>query len=160
MKVWRLGPERVQEWRALRLEALLLAPAAFGSRYEDWAERPLSAFRQRLIDARHFAAGEVIGDPLAGACWQADMVPGQPRQGWIMAVYVRPHARGQGYGEAVLRAIAEDAAMRGMTSLGLHVHVGNLAAQRLYERLGFVDVGEEGVVNDFGEPELRMWRQL
>ncbi|MFD2841837.1 hypothetical protein [Paracoccus cavernae] len=54
--------------------SLLLHAEAFGSRYEDWRHVPPSGFQQRLIDARHFAAGAEAGKPLAVACWQAGLV--------------------------------------------------------------------------------------
>lgn len=160
MQLWRIGPERAAEWREIRLESLLLHAEAFGSRYEDWRHVPPSGFQQRLIDARHFAAGAEAGKPLAVACWQAGLVEEDPLRGWVMSVYTRPAARGQGYSEAVMNHIAEDARAAGMTSLGLHVVKTNTPALRLYARLGFVDSGMGGVVSDMGHPEYRLLLDL
>ena len=158
MKVWRLGRDRAREWRAIRLEMLKRDGDAFGSFYEDWAERPLADFKERLMQARHFAAGQIQGCPLAVACWEPNCA--EPELGWIMSVYARPEARGRGYAEAVLRHIIDDASAHGMTSIGLHVVTSNLHAQRLYARLGFVNAGIEGILNDHGVPEIRMTRNL
>lgn len=158
MRVWHLGPDRVREWHRIRLEMLLHDGDAFGSYYEDWAERPLSDFKMRLMKARHFAAGQIEGQPLAVACWEPNR--NEPDLGWIMSVYAKPEARGQGYAKAVLRHIIEDATMQGMARLGLHVVSSNLPAQRLYARLGFIDTQVAGILNDHGVPELRMTRDL
>lgn len=160
MKLWRIGPERAAEWREIRLEALLLAGEAFGSRYEDWCDVPASGYEKRLDDARHFAAGAELGHPLAVACWQAGLDRDDPQRGWLMSVYARPAARGQGYSEAVLNHIAADARAAGMTSLGLHVVRTNVAALRLYRRLGYVDSGIDGILSDLGHPEYRLVLEL
>ncbi len=156
MKFWHVGPERAEEWREIRLESLRLDSAAFGSRYEDWCDVPASGFEQRLRDARHFAAGEAIGAPLAVGCWQPGMVAEDPLRGWVMSVYARPQARGKGYVDAVMTHIAEDAQAAGMTSLGLHVVTTNERALRLYRRLGYVDSGATGIISDMGHPEYRL----
>ena len=83
-------------------------------------------------------------------------MPEDPKRGWVMSVYTRPAARGQGYSDAVMQAIAADARAAGMTSLGLHVVQTNRAALALYQRLGYVDCGAKDVVSDLGHPEYRM----
>ncbi|AGT07940.1 GNAT family N-acetyltransferase [Paracoccus aminophilus] len=160
MKLWQIGPEAAASWREIRLEALRLAPRAFGSRYEDWRDVPLSSFKKRLSDARHFAAGEADGRPLAVGCWQEGMVSDDPAQGWVMSVYARPEARGLGYAQAVMARIAEDARAAGMTSLGLHVVTTNHAALRFYARLGYADSGIAGVMSNLGDPEFRLMLDL
>lgn len=159
MKLWHITPDQALIWRDIRLEMLQDAPEAFGSRYEDWFDAPLSRFRNRLDESRHFAAGEVQDVPLAVACWQAGITQ-ETRCGWIMSVYTRPTARGRGYAEAVLNAIAEDARAHGMTSLGLHVVKTNYAAQSLYRHLGYVDSGIQGLVNAMGSPENRLFLSI
>lgn len=160
MKIWRLDPGRALEWREIRLESLLRDPMAFGSLYRDWASQPLSRFEERLRQARHFATGERLGQPLAVACWQAGLDLENPKLGWVMSVYARPIARGRGYSDALFDHLAQDAAKAGMTSLGLHVGQGNHAALRLYHRCGFRDSGATHILNDFGLPEYRLIRDL
>jgi len=55
----------------------------------------------------------------------------------LIDIAVVPERRGQGIGEAILRALMDEAAAAG-APVTLHVARDNLAAQRLYHRLGFV----------------------
>lgn len=56
----------------------------------------------------------------------------------IGAVFVEPQARGNGHGATVTAAVCER--LRGrVTTIGLNVEAGNVAARRTYARLGFVD---------------------
>ena len=59
----------------------------------------------------------------------------------ITNVAVRSNRRGQGYGEMVMRALVQLAADSGMNWMTLEVRRSNLAAQGLYHKLGFIDVG-------------------
>ena len=52
-------------------------------------------------------------------------------------VYVRGDRRGRGLGAAVTYAVAADALADGLRTVVLNVSQGNLAALRVYERLGF-----------------------
>src|SRR3569833_2975733 len=61
----------------------------------------------------------------------------------VMDITLQPEYRGQGLGTALMREVV-DAAFADGLPVGLHVEGFN-PARRLYERLGFVDVGEEGI---------------
>lgn len=156
IECWRLGPDRVREWRGIRLESLRDAPEAFDARLEDWRDRPLSDFAARLETVPTFAVGAEIGRPLAVASWQAGLDTGDPSRGWLLSVFARPEARGHGYAEAAIRAVQRDAFAAGMRSIGLYVVAGNCHAQTLYRRLGFTETGREGIVNAHGFPEIEM----
>lgn len=56
-RLWQLTPDRAAEWRAIRLEALRIAPEAFGSSIDDWDGRPLADFAARLAGCEVWAAG-------------------------------------------------------------------------------------------------------
>jgi ribosomal protein S18 acetylase RimI-like enzyme len=58
----------------------------------------------------------------------------------LIDIALVPERRGQGIGEAILRALIDEAAAGG-TPVILQVARDNLAAQRLYHRLGFVMTG-------------------
>jgi ribosomal protein S18 acetylase RimI-like enzyme len=58
-------------------------------------------------------------------------------RGRIEDVVVDESARGQGIGEALVRAALEAAAEAGVRAVGLNSHPGREAANRLYRRLGF-----------------------
>ena len=75
----------------------------------------------------------------------------------ITNIAVRPDRRGRGYGEAVTRALLQLAADSGMRYLTLEVRKSNEAAQNLYRKLGFVDVGfRKRYYADTGEDALVM----
>ena len=62
-------------------------------------------------------------------------------EGHITNIAVREDRRGLGYGERVTRAMIQLAADSGMTWMTLEVRRSNVAAQNLYHKLGFIDVG-------------------
>lgn len=62
-------------------------------------------------------------------------------EGQITTVAVHPDYRGRGYGERITRALMQEAASQGITWMSLEVRRSNLAAQSMYRKLGFEDVG-------------------
>lgn len=62
-------------------------------------------------------------------------------EGHITNIAVHPDRRRQGYGEKVVRAMIQLAADSGMNWMTLEVRRSNKAAQNLYHKLGFIDVG-------------------
>lgn len=62
-------------------------------------------------------------------------------EGHITNIAVREDRRGMGYGEQVTRAMIQLAADSGMNWMTLEVRRSNVAAQALYHKLGFIDVG-------------------
>ena len=62
-------------------------------------------------------------------------------EGHITNIAVRPDRRRLGYGERVTRAMIQLAADSGMNWMTLEVRRSNKAAQELYHKLGFIDVG-------------------
>ena len=62
-------------------------------------------------------------------------------EGHITNIAVHPERRGMGYGEMVTRAMIQLAADSGMNWMTLEVRRSNKAAQALYHKLGFIDVG-------------------
>ncbi|MBK4217098.1 GNAT family N-acetyltransferase [Paracoccus caeni] len=156
MITWRLGPDRAGEWRDIRLAALRDAPEAFDATLAEWQNRPLEDFAARLAAVPTFVAGDRVGHAFAVASWQAGLDSRDPQRGWLLSVYSRPEARGGGYADAVIAAVIADAAANGATSMGLNVVAGNLHAQRLYLRLGFLPTERQGITNSRGVPEVEM----
>lgn len=63
-------------------------------------------------------------------------------EAYVANIAVHPDYRGQGLGRAVICALIEEAAKRGMSTISLEVRESNVPAIRLYEQLGFVLVGK------------------
>jgi ribosomal protein S18 acetylase RimI-like enzyme len=71
----------------------------------------------------------------------------------VTDIYLRPEARSQGIGRALLAELIEPAREAGLAHLSLEVLVDNTEARRLYERLGFapVDVFMVAPIGAFAE---------
>lgn len=127
-------------------EAALLAGLVMGLYADDPGPVPMTAERALAqVDAMLAAPAHVepllvrIGDEVVG---YAILVPFFSNEfGGLMLyvdeLWVRPERRGQGLGTAILRAVAERARARGFARLAVEVNRDNVAARRLYERLGF-----------------------
>jgi ribosomal protein S18 acetylase RimI-like enzyme len=95
------------------------------------------------------------GVPL-GAAWVRLLKADEPGYGYVdedtpeLAVAVAPGARGTGLGTALLTRLLDDAAGR-FDAVCLSVR-GDNPARRLYERLGFVAVGEHEVADRGRDP--------
>ena len=111
----RLSPEDAALFRDIRLEGLRRDPDAFSSIFDDESGKELSFFAERLDRSAVF--GAFRGAELLGvAGFYVQPGPKHRHKGTLWGMYVRPQAR----------VVSE-----------------NLAARRLYERLGFAAYGLE-----------------
>ena len=62
-------------------------------------------------------------------------------EGHIMNIAVAPEVRGQGLGEELMRAMLQQGAQLGIIYWTLEVRVSNIAAIKLYEKVGFTSAG-------------------
>lgn len=95
-------------------------------------EALLDSDSSTLFIAREVASGEIRGM----ATLVLYRVPTGLR-GYIEDVVVDEQARGQGIGEALTRACLEAAQKAGAPQVGLTSHPGRVAANRLYQKMGF-----------------------
>lgn len=85
-----------------------------------------------------YVAEDPDGAPLGGLWVNPGMHPILERpEAVIVAVAVHPHVRRQGIAQALLEHLRSELAQHRLESVRLFVHPDNLAARRLYERLGF-----------------------
>jgi len=127
------------DWRLLRevrLAALLDAPAAFGSSYQQEAGFDEARWRDRIAGAAVFA-GYRDGEPtgLVGCFVEDDGL------GHLVMMWVRADARGTGLAGALVAAVLAWARAQGLPGVRLWVTTGNDAARRLYVGHGFVPTG-------------------
>lgn len=80
-------------------------------------------------------------------------------EGHITNIAVRADRRSLGYGEAVTRALIQLAADSGLSFLTLECRRSNVAAQSLYHKLGFKDVGFRKRYYENSEDALIMYLQ-
>ena len=141
IEIRRLTNADVDDYRAIRLEALRGDPIAFGSTYEAEVERPRSHFEQRLAATAVFAAyadARIVG--MAGFMREGGLK--DRHKGFLWGMYVGPEARGLGVGRTLVQAVL-DHATEVVEQIILAVTQGNEAAIALYESLGFTVYGVE-----------------
>jgi GNAT superfamily N-acetyltransferase len=112
---------------------------------------------QRMATTRGLPFGvcAYLDDLPAGfACCVPDDLDTRPDLSpWLASVFVRPDARGQGIASAVVGAVVEEARRRGETEM----HLFTPDQQRLYARLGFIEIGRD---RDLDEDITLMRRAL
>jgi ribosomal protein S18 acetylase RimI-like enzyme len=152
-----------EDWEAIRdtrLSALREAPYAFASnaaREAGYSEQKWRAWTQvsgrgvmfladlaRLPEAAGIA-GVLVEDGAAD----------------LISLWVRPAARGQKVGQALIEATADWSRSRGFDVLCLWVTESNAPACRLYERSGFAPTGErQPLPSDPALPMIKLRREL
>ena len=130
--------------RDIRLAALQEAPYAFGSAYAREAlftkEQWLARFHDRAATYLAYLPGLAEPAGIGGVYIREDDAGN--RSPGVVSMWVRPAARGQKVGEALVEAAADWARHRGFGVLHLGVTESNVVARRLYERCGFTVTGE------------------
>ena len=164
MIVRQLGAEDVDIYREIRLAALQADPGAFASSYEREVKFDEARWRQRLTvgpDGRPIAvfAVEAERDQLLGT---AGVVYTEHHPApMLVAMWVRPSARGLGVGRKLIDATVDWARDRGESEIVLWVVRGNDAAIALYESCGFTATGNLDTVPDNScAEELEMMRTI
>lgn len=145
MRVRVLGPGDAAAFQAIRLEGLRLHPEAFGADAAEEAALDLAAVATRLAPA---PPGAVFGAEAAGGLLGIAGLAVQPwvkqrHKALLWGLYVRPAARGQGVGAALLGAAAAHARAAGIEQVQLGVGVGNAPARALYAAAGYREFGVE-----------------
>lgn len=125
-----LVPDDWARWRELRLQALAEAPHAFSSTLASWRGAGEARWRARLHDVA-FNALAMDGSRAVGMISGA---AGDPVE--LISLWVAPAARGQGVGDALVRAVLAWSAPR---ATRLNVYPTNTPAIVLYLRHGFVE---------------------
>lgn len=131
----RLGTADALAYRDIRLEGLKNEPAAFGSTYDREVPRSPAQWEEQL--GRNFTFGVFEDADLVGV---ATFIPEQlektAHRAHLVAVYVRPAARGKGASRVLFEALIAEARNH-VVQLHLAVTSHNEPARRLYERFGF-----------------------
>ena len=156
-----VGPDDVEAFRQIRLEALRTNPSAFASRYEDWEVLSLEEWRNRLSEPVFiaFQDGQPVG--IMGLFRQRSSK--MAHRATIVMVYVRAGLRGTGLAVRLLEAISDHARSIGLRQLELFVNAENPAAMRFYQRQGFAEIGRvPGAVLEDGREidDVMMARRL
>ncbi|MDG7011874.1 MAG: GNAT family N-acetyltransferase [Nitrososphaerota archaeon] len=136
LTVAELSEDRWQDFRELRLEALMHEPAAFGSSYEEERDMPEGEWRRRM-GTMLFALED--GIPVGMISYSVSTRLKTKHVAHIHSVYVRPSARRKGGGALLLKkALDKIREHEGVVKVQLSVNPAMGAAVSLYERGGFV----------------------
>ena len=167
MEVSRLSPHHAPEYRALMLEAYAAHPDAFTSSVAERAALPLSWWEKRLWDAPDSsqAVFGLFDGQLAGAVGlSSDTREKANHKATLFGMYIRTAFRGQGHGHLLVKAALDHARTRPrLTVVQLTVTEGNLGAETLYAKHGFVRFGLEPYAVAVGSQyvsKVHMWCDL
>lgn len=140
MTIRRLEPADWARFREIRLEMLRAAPRAYGSTQTEWAAKPEREIRTWLRQVHTLALLE--GPRVLGcAGFNRRSAARAAHRAEVIAVYMRPEARGQGQAARLIGALADAARAEGVLQLELEVADWNSAAIAAYEKAGFERVG-------------------
>ena len=151
----RLAPGEVELLKELRLGALADSPGAFGSTYEQEAAYSDEVWRFLLRSDGH---PTFVWEDRCGA--QGMVVAARDQDDnsvvHLVAMWVRPTARGSGAAGALVGRVLAWARERSTRIVRLHVTSGNESAERLYARHGFVPTGRTEHRERDGRTEVEM----
>ena len=146
----KLGKVMGPEARALRFFEAAMDPAfALAARDDDGALLGLAGFKTAqggLVAGELQDLAQVYG--WFGALWRGMLLGAlerdvKPDVFQMDGIFVDASARGRGVGTALLQAVLQEAAQRGLAEVQLDVIDSNPRARALYERVGFKVVGTE-----------------
>lgn len=167
MRVRRLTPADGPDYRNLLLAALAEHPDAFTSSYDERALQPLEHWAARLAPGETAAQrvfGAFDGARLIGVGgWRRGEHAGIAHRAELFGMAVAASAYRRGAGRAIVEAIVADAHSAGALTMRLTVTDGNVPAERLYARCGFVRCGLEPMAVRVGGgfvAKAMMWRAL
>jgi len=158
----QLGPDDMQVFRQIRLEALRREPANFASSVEDWEVLPDAEWTRRLTANAVFVDFH-DGEPVAMMGLMPQAASKMAHRATVIMVYVRKDRRGAGHARALLDAVADYARSAGIRLLELAVSAENPAAIRFYQREGFAQAGRipGGTIHEGREiDEILMTRRI
>lgn len=137
----QLGAEDAGGFRALRLKALVSAPTAFASSYEEDAALTDEMLRARLVAAPSAVFAAFAGEEMVGmAGFAALSGPKRRHRGLLWGVFVEADQRGRGIARRLVEQIVAHARQHVLV-LEAGVTSGNDSARGLYESLGFRHYG-------------------
>jgi len=123
--------------RALRLAALKDTPDAFGAKYEDEAEKPISDWQNRLKNTNWCF---VVADGVDIGLLAVDRAEKDRNSDcWLSSWWIRDEFRGSGIPKLMLNGLEQLCIEKKWEKIGLGVWPDNLRAISAYKKLGFTE---------------------
>ena len=127
----------VDRLRALRLAALKDTPDAFGAKYEDEAEKPISDWQNRLKNTNWCF---VVADGVDIGLLAVDRAEKDRNSDcWLSSWWIRDEFRGSGIPKLMLNWLEQLCIEKKWEKIGLGVWPDNLRAISAYKKLGFTE---------------------
>ena len=147
-QIVRLTPDQWKEYKELRLRALEREPQAFATQYAKDAAYPDTKWKERLAAVGNGKSWTLFAQDTDGKL--VGMVGGyrdendlQNHSAQIWGVYVDKEVRGRGLAKALMKGIIDELETDSdIQTIILEVNTDQASAAKLYERMGFVTVGE------------------
>lgn len=136
-------------------------PPEVRARYDEAGARAM--WRRIFATAEGVLVADVAGRGVCGVTRYGpdpDSDSGDATVGHVFSLYVHPDAQGLGLGRALLDTATERLRAAGFREATLWVFAANAGARGFYERLGWRPDGGTRVEEAYGEPELRLRRDL
>lgn len=146
MEIRQLKPGNAEEYRSLKLEALLDSPASFVSSYEEEKDQTADKYKIGFATPENtFTFGAFDDDLLVGiVTLNREQLLKLSHRASIVTMYTIPTKRGSGIGRALLTKAIEKAYMlEGIEQICLIVAATNVPAKKLYASCGFEVFGIE-----------------
>ncbi len=168
MKVHRLTPTHVAEYRAFMLQAYANEPEAFTATVAEREPLPLEWWLTRVSDqpdATELVFGAFVESRLVGVTGlRYKLRPRTRHKATLFGMCVLRDFTGRGIGRSLVAAVFEQALlMPELRVVQLTVTQSNIPALRLYESCGFVPFGIEPFANKISEgfvSKVHMWRSV
>jgi len=127
----------VDRLRALRLAALKDTPDAFGAKYEDEAEKPISDWQNRLKNTNWCF---VVADGVDIGLLAVDRAEKDRNSDcWLSSWWIHQDHRGSGIPKLMLNWLEQLCIEKKWEKIGLGVWPDNLRAISAYKKLGFTE---------------------
>jgi ribosomal protein S18 acetylase RimI-like enzyme len=123
--------------RALRLAALKDTPDAFGAKYEDEVNKPISEWQDRLKNTNWCF---VVADGVDIGLLAVDRAEKDRNSDcWLSSWWIRDEFRGSGIPKLMLNWLEQLCIEKNWEKIGLGVWPDNLRAISAYKKLGFTE---------------------
>jgi len=127
----------VDRLRALRLAALKDTPAAFGAKYEDEVNKPISEWQDRLKNTNWCF---VVADGVDVGLIAVDRAEKDRNSDcWLSSWWIHQDHRGSGIPKLMLNWVEQLCIEKKWKKIGLGVWPDNLRAIAAYKKLGFTE---------------------
>lgn len=145
MEIRPLRIEDAETYKNIRLEALRLHPENFGASFEEEKDYSVEQYKERLANEDVITFGAFENSELVGTVTLVKQKRNKfKHKAEIVAMYVIPEKRGNGFAKMLLKTAIEQAKRtQGIEQINLTVVSTNVSAKRLYDSLGFEQFGVE-----------------